>query len=59
MSPDRPHRDNAIKVGVSAISRLTDVYRCDLDSTASTPGSNDSIGLIRGVPRWLCHAGAF
>ena len=41
-SPCRPQRVIAFKVGVSAVSCLTDICRCDLDSTVSTPGSNDS-----------------
>jgi len=52
-SPGRPDRVNASKVGISAISRPTDVCRCDLDATASTPGSYDYIGLVRSVPGWL------
>jgi len=44
---------NASKVSVSAVSRSTDVYRFDLDATASTPGSIDPIGLVRVVSGWL------
>jgi len=44
---------NTSKVGVSAISRLTDICRCDLDSPMSTPGSIDSIGLVWAVSGWL------
>jgi len=46
------------KVGVSAVSRSTDVCRYRFDLPALTPGSIDSIGLVWGVPGWLHCAGA-
>ena len=58
-SPYRPHRDIASMVSGSDHLRSTDVYSCDLDATASTPGSNDSIGSVRVVSGWLRRAGAF
>ena len=52
-SPCRPQRVIAFKVGVSAVSHSTDICRFNLDTSVSTPGSNDPIGTFQIVSRWL------
>jgi len=53
-SPIRPHHDNASKVSGPNHLHSTDICRCEFDVTALMPVSNDSIGMIWGIPGWLC-----
>ena len=48
------HCNMASQVSISAVLRLTDVYRFDFDAATSTPESNDSISTLSSILRWLC-----
>ena len=56
-SPWRSGHINMSKVGVSAVSRWTDISRSRFNSTASTPRSIDLPAMLRSLYEWLRESG--
>ena len=50
-------RITALKVGISAVPRLTDISRLQFHSAASMDESNDSVSTLWRVTGWLRGAG--